>query len=538
MARNLRPDRLGTDEEQPLRHVRAPIESRPELQEALAVISLRKWSILAISVLVVGVALLVSSQQTPVYEASAKVLVTSFASDPLTESGVPPELNLATEAELVSSEAVAEVVAEDLDIEGDPASLLGNLSVDSPTDTEIIEISYRSGDPAEAQRRAQGFAEGYLEYRRRTATQQLNESAEAIRRELEALNARLDEIERQLAVIAEDDPRRGSLESEAALVQGLILDSQLQRLGLSEGVSGGDIVQPASLPSSPASPNHVLNAGFGLAAGLALGIGLAFLRDRLAGRLRSGQELEAQLGAAVLGSIPRVGAWKKRRQAFLVTRDLWRSPEAEAYRILRTSVLSAASTNGAKSLLVTSPHTGEGKSATVANLGVVVARAGMTVTIVSADLRKPRVHEFFGVNASPGLVDVLQGKSSLASALKEFTLPTMPGGVSIRFLASGPVPDNPAELLGSAAMGELLADLERTSDLVLIDAPPILPVTDALVLAPRTGGVLVVIGPRSATVATVSSARQQLDKVGTRVLGAVLSGPNPDLTQTTYAYSY
>jgi polysaccharide biosynthesis transport protein len=238
----------------------------------------------------------------------------------------------------------------------------------------------------------------------------------------------------------------------------------------------------------------------------------------------------------VLGSIPRVGAWKKRKQAFLVTRDLWRSPEAEAYRILRTSVLSAASTKGAKSLLVTSPHTGEGKSATVANLGVVVARAGMTVTIVSADLRKPRVHEFFGVSTSPGLVDVLHGKASLDSALKELTMPMMPGGVPIRFLPSGPVPDNPAELLGSAAMGDLLADLERTSDLVLIDAPPILPVTDALVLAPRTGGVLVVIGVRSATVTTVSSARQQLDKVGARVLGAVLSGPNPDLTQTYYAY--
>jgi polysaccharide biosynthesis transport protein len=166
----------------------------------------------------------------------------------------------------------------------------------------------------------------------------------------------------------------------------------------------------------------------------------------------------------------------------------------------------------------------------------VVARAGMTVTIVSADLRKPRVHEFFGVPASPGLVDVLQGRASLASVLKGLTMPMMPSEVSIRFLPSGAVPDNPAELLGSAAMGELLADLERASDLVLIDAPPILPVTDALVLAPRTGGALVVIGSRSATVATVSSARQQLDKVGAQVLGAVLSGPDPDLTQTDYAY--
>jgi polysaccharide biosynthesis transport protein len=537
MARHLRPDRLETDQrEQPVRHVRAPIESRPDLQEALAVVRLRKWSILAITALVVGVALLVSSQQTPIYQATAEVLVTSFASDPQTESGPAPELNLATEAELVSSDAVAEVVAEDLDIEGDPATLLGSLSVDSPTDTEIIQISYGHSDPAEARRRAQGFAVGYLEYRQRTATEQVNESAEAIARELEVLNARLDEIEQELAVIAEGDPRRGSLESEAALVQGLILDSQLQRLGLPKGISGGHVVQPAPLPDSPASPNHVLNAGFGLAAGLALGIGFAFLRDRLAGRLRSGQELEAHLGAPVLGSIPRVGAWKRRRQTFLVTRDLWRSPEAEAYRMLRTSVLSAASTKGAKSLLVTSPHSGEGKSATVANLGVVVARAGMTVTIVSADLRKPRVHEFFGVPASPGLVDVLQGRASLAAALKGLTMPMMPSGVSIRFLPSGAVPDNPAELLGSAAMGELLADLERASDLVLIDAPPILPVTDALVLAPRTGGVLVVIGSRSATVATVSSARQQLDKVGARVLGATLSGPDPDLTQTSYAY--
>lgn len=523
-------DRPGDNAERRLRHVpTAARDTRPDIEEALYVLRQRKWSILGIVAVVAALALVISSRQTPIYQARAAVLVT-----PLEEaSGAEPtDPNLATEIELAGSVAVAEVVAERLGLDVRPRDLLSGLSVDSPTDTEIIELSYSHPDPAEARRLAQGFAEGYLEYRRRTATEELVASAEAAEKELAALEERLDELEDELAQIDDADPRRSNLESEASLVQGLILQRQLDQLALRDRVSVGDVVEPAALPSTPTSPNHVVNAGFGLAAGLALGIGLAFMRDRLSGRLRTDDEVEAHLGASVLGTIPRVPAWRKGKEAFLVTRTDWRSPPAEAYRIVRANLLSVASAYDAKSILVTSAHRGEGKTATVANLGVVFARAGKRTVVVSADLRRPRLHSFFNSKHPIGLAEVLAGRAPLSDALVSFQHPQGSGLDNLRLVPTGSVPDNPAELLTSGNVIKVLKELESIADIVLIDAPPVLPVSDALVLAPLVQGMVLVIGPRSATRDSVTSARQQMEKVGARILGGVLNGPEAGITYT------
>lgn len=527
MVRNLKPDRaVGDRVEQPLRPTGWP---RPEpslrLQEVLAVLGLRKWSILVFTLLVAAMVLLASSRQTPIYRSEVGVLVLA------TDADAESDPNLETELRLVSSVATAQIVAETLEIPGNPRRLLDDLNVDHPADTEILEISYSHPDPAEAQRRAQGFAAGYLAFRQETVTEELLRSAEALQREQEALGERLREIERTLQRIAEDDPRRRTLETEAAVLQQLILQRQLGLLRVPESISVGRIVQSAPLPSSPVSPNHVVNGSLGLLAGLALGVGVAFVRDRLSGRLRSVEDVEVHVGAPVLGSIPQVSAWRKRNQAFLVTLSRPHSSAAEAYRILRTNVLALASDYDAKSIVVTSAHAGEGKSATVANLGVVMATAGKRVSLVSADLRRPRLHEFFGLEGRYGLVDVLAERMLVNDALEEIKLPWSPGsrvidpaGFGLKILPSGRVPQDPAELLASETMSRILRDLEEMSDVVLIDVPPIMLVTDALVVAPSAQGVLLVIGPRGVVRSSVVSARQQLDKVGARLLGAVLNG--------------
>jgi capsular exopolysaccharide synthesis family protein len=255
--------------------------------------------------------------------------------------------------------------------------------------------------------------------------------------------------------------------------------------------------------------------------------------------LRSSEEAEAYLEGPVLGIIPRVPAWRRRRQPFLVTAVQWRSPAAEAYRVLRTNVLSAASELGVKSIAVTSALPGEGKSATVANLGVVLARAGKSVSLVSADLRRPRLHDFFEREGQPGLIEVLSGRAKLAEALQEITLPTRgfdtPSAV-LRFLPSGQVPEDPTELITSETVARVIRALEEKSDVVLIDLPPVLPVTDALVVAAVTGNVLLVIGPKANTRPAITSARQQIDRVGARIIGGVLNGPDPSLAQAYYSY--
>ena len=528
----------GPGPERPVRSVR-PMrpEQRTDLQDALDVVWRYKYSILVITLLTVAVALFVSSRQTPVHESRASVLVTPID---LGTGAVPEDPNLPTEAELLRSVLIADIVAETLELGSDPRSLLGDLSVDQPTDTEILEITYRDSDPDEARRLATGFAQAYLQYRRATAMAQIEKATQAIDVELDALQRRLTTIERELARLPDDAPGRGALQSEQAIVQNLILQAQLDRLDLPDDVTVGRIIQPASLPSSPVSPNHFVNGMFGLIAGLALGVGLAFLRDRMSGRLRSADEAEDYLGAPVLGAIPPVSEWRRRKKPFLVTRSSWRSPASEAYRILRTNILSAASTLGAKSIVVTSAYSGEGKSATVANLGVVLARAGKRVTLVSADLRRPRLHEFFrSGDSAAGLVDVLAGRAQLDQVIQMITLPSPAAldlsTVSLALLPSGHLPEDPAELLTSETMKRILSDLERSSDFVLIDVPPVLPVTDALVVASVAQCVLVVIGPKGDTRAAVTSARQQIDKVGARIIGGVLNGPDASAGRS---YSY
>ncbi len=500
---------------------------RLDLQDALSVLWLRKWSILFVTLVMVGVALLVSSQQVPVYESQASVLV--MAIDTGTGSVVAGP-NLATEAELVSSVAIAKIVINDLGIEIDPSTLLGNLSVDQPTGTEILKMSYRDADPALARRVATGFAQGYLEFRQAAASKVIVESGQKLQGQIDALQRRLRDLETELLGLSDNDPGRGSLEAEAAAIRNLILQTQIARLSLPRDVTGGQIIQPASLPTAPVSPNHVVNGLFGLAAGLALGIGQALIRDRMSGRLRSSEELEEYLEAPVLAVIPKVPNWRRRKRPYLVSVARWRSPAAEAYRVLRTNVLSATAAVGAKSIVVTSAHKGEGKSATVANLGVVLARAGKRVSLVSADLRRPRLHEFFSLEEGPGLSEVLGGRSPLQTAVQEvelpFSAPMDLSAVTLRILPSGHVPADPAELLSSPTMVRVLQDLEETSDIVLIDAPPILPFTDAPMVAAMAKSVLLVIGPNSSTQSTILSARQQLDRAGARVLGGVLNGPD------------
>ncbi len=296
----------------------------------------RKWSIIAVTLALVGLALFVSSRQTPVYASGARVLVI-----PVTDvENIPiQELNLATEVGVDPVRCRRRDRRGAIGIDAAPGSLLGSLSVEQPTDTEIIEIGYSNPDPAVAQRFAAAFAEAYLEFRTETVEETIVAAAENIEDQISELVTELNGVNRQLEGLSETDPNRSLLEVRANLLSAQITPLQLKLVSLPEDVTPGRIIQPAPFPTEPVSPNHVINGAFGFVAGLALGVALAFLRDRLSERLRSTEEAEAYLEAPVLATIPRVSAWRRRREAFLVTAVQWGSPAAEAYRVLRTNVL-------------------------------------------------------------------------------------------------------------------------------------------------------------------------------------------------------
>jgi succinoglycan biosynthesis transport protein ExoP len=507
------------------------------LREYLAVLRFRKWSILGITFLVVASALFFSLRQTPIYESEAKVLVrpTRAASTAsATASGV--FTNLETEKVLVASEAVAKLVAEHLGLAEDPGSLLGDLEVSVATNTEVLLIRYADADPVGAQRRAQSFAESYLEFRRQQARDELDDAARAVREDLNVLVRRLDRVRSQLAT-ASDPAGRSALETEATLLVGQIavLQARLTEVTPTETLQVGQVVQPAGLPSSPASPNHVMSVGLALFVGLALGIGVAFLRERLDDRLRDRGDLEMRADSPILAVVPHVGTWKKKHNAPVVTIQEPKSASSEAYRMLRTGILFAATQRQLKTIIVTSASPGEGKTVTVANVAVAMAQANKRVIAVSADLRKPRLHQFFGLKNDHGLTNVLAGEMDSWRAVTRPSLPNM--GI----LGSGPVPGNPAELLTSEAMGELLSGLRAAADFVLIDVPPVLVVSDALALAPFADGVILVADAQHTSRHAVSQARQQLDQVNAHVVGAVFNNFDPTRARARahpYYYQY
>lgn len=490
-------------------------EPAPSLREYLAILRVRKWSVILIALLVIGSALAFSFLQTPLFTSTARVLVDPPSLALEVASQVP---NLETERELVASAAVAEVVAEDVGYQGAPDELLRGLTVNVPPSTEILEIEYEHHDPIEAKRLAQGFASGYLDFRRQQALDDLLAASASVQARLEELEAQLQDINTRLAGNPAES-ERATLEAEATTMAGQValLRQQLSELSPPAQLRVGEVVQPADLPSEPSSPNHLLNGALAIVLGLALGIGLAFLRERLDDRLRGRADLEQRAGVPVLAVIPRVASWRKKSRTPTVALDEPRSAAAEAYRTLRTGVVFAASQRQIRTILITSPHEGDGKTATTANLGVALAHAGKRVILVSADLRRPRLERFFGADKGHGLTNVIAGEMSLDEVTAN------PGIDGIRIVPTGPIPGNPAELLGSDAMGGILDQLKESADLVLIDAPPLLAVADSLTLASMVDGVLLVVDAEETTRAAVMHARRELEQVDAPVIGAILN---------------
>ncbi|MGH2693410.1 MAG: YveK family protein, partial [Actinomycetota bacterium] len=261
-------------------------EEATPLREYIAVLRLRKWSVLGIAFLVLASTLFFSFQQTPIYESEAKVLVKPVTSASV-PGAVPQPPNLETERELVASAAVAEIVGEGLDVAEDPEALLDDLEVEVATNTEILLIRYGHPDPLEAQGRTQAFADSYLEFRRAEALEELLAASDAVQKQISSVNRELVEVMEEISATnvpserAQLEARQATLTSRIA-----VLEQKLTELTPVESLRVGQVVQPADLPSSPASPNYLLNAALALFVGLALGVGLAFLRERLDDRLR------------------------------------------------------------------------------------------------------------------------------------------------------------------------------------------------------------------------------------------------------------
>jgi tyrosine-protein kinase len=282
---------------------------------------------------------------------------------------------------------------------------------------------------------------------------------------------------------------------------------------------------PASLPGKPFSPSITRLAGLGMAAGLLLGIVIAFLRETLDSTVRDSADAGELAGLATLGAIPRD---LPREPLPAVSRP--RSARAEAYRQVRTTLINTQHPR-LRTMAVTSASVGEGKTSIATNLAAAFSRAGHRVVIVDADLRRPCVATFFGLKPEHGLTDVLAGTCSLPAAL------TLADDGRLAVLTSGAPPANPSEALAGLAMKRVLRQLAEEYDYVLVDTPPVLPVSDPLVLAPLADGVILVIQPGRTTRDRVKRTIKALDQVSAMIVG-VVSNKSGNGRDRDYRYPY
>jgi receptor protein-tyrosine kinase/non-specific protein-tyrosine kinase len=358
---------------------------------------------------------------------------------------------MATEKAVASSEVVLATAAQALDV---PLSqLVHGLSVTVPIDANVLKIAYSGPHPGEAQRRAQAVADAYVTYRSKSSA--------------------------------------GSSAPQAA------------------------IITPASIPTSPASPKHVIDIGVALLVGLTLGIGLALFLDRSDRRLRSPLDFQRCVDAPLLGTIPR----SPHRTRGLPNRPIAAaspdSPEAAAYRELRTRLLQIATRRKQKVLLVTS-STKEDAATVAANVAVTLASASVGVVLLCADLRSSRTHELFGLDDKIGLVDCVAGDAQLAEALQHTAVP------NLRLLAAGATQDSGAALQ-RPAFTHLLSQLRESAEFIVIDAPPVLGRADAGLLAESAAEMVLFVGDaRRSTRVEVLTAVREFDHVRPKLIGCVL----------------
>lgn len=508
-------------------------ESAPQSQllAYAATLRRRKWTIVLVTLFAAGAALAFSETQTPVYQASAQILLQPSAAQALLNSGANASatpVNPEDEIARLESPGVAALVRADI-------GSAPQISATSVTGTDIIQVTSASTSATEAARIANSYANAYVTYRRTTTVNDLLAAEKIIQFGMTVVQGKIKALNVPPAPGTTTNPTTTAAQLSALEQQLGLLSTQLGSLqsSIALGAAGAQVIQPAAVPTSPSSPKKLRNTLLGFGAGLVLGVALAFVRETLDDTISTREDLDRVLpGLPVLAEIPNMAS-RRGEKARVISAVLPHSPGAEAYRTLRTSVQFLSLEHHLRTLQMTSPRTAEGKTTTLANLAVALTGAGQRVIVVDADLRRPRMHELFGVENSIGLTSVLIGEVPLSAALQD-----VPGQAGLRLLASGAKPSNPSELLASKRASEVLASLAELADLVLVDSPPVLPVTDAVALAPRMDATLVVLSAGTTTARDLARALETLGRVAAPVVGTVLNSTTSQGHYPYYGYHY
>ena len=520
-----------------------------ELRKFVQVIWQRIWIILLAVVMVTGMTYYLSVTTTPVYSASTTLEVT-LGLDPSSDqysSLRSSEMVAVTYVEQIRSPVMLQQAIDSLGLAISAEALAKAVSAQQVRDTQLIQVTVENPNPALARELANKVAEVFIRHVQSRQRTRYESGLVELDRQITEVEADIEGTQRAITSLGDPDDLANVrmpelVRLEMASLQSRLTTQQMRltillrsaedfRLASARYTDAVSVFSSAEMPQSPVRPRTMLNTVLGAISGLVLGLSTAFLLEYLDDTLKGPEEVREVLGLPVLGNVPHLGKLRELSEG-LVAKLTPSSHLAESYRVLRNNLQFTELGNPHGTLLVTSPEPVAGKTTTMANLGVSMAEVGRKVILVDSDLRRPALHRMFDVPRDWGLTNVILGEARLEEVLQE----TGVDGLSV--LASGRLPPNPAVVLESSAMDELLAELRKTADVVLLDSPPVLGAADAGVLATRVDGVLLVLDAGTTRREVARQAKESLDNLQARVLGAVLNKERRGRRGYYYYYYY
>ncbi len=534
-----------------------PQLEEPDLRSYLSVIARRRWLVIITTVLSLGVAVAMSIIPEPTYLVRAQVITTGV-NDPVAlifngNGSGDLERQATIELAFLNSSKLRFAVANaysgslsDSEIFRVHAAQVNR--GDENDTSSVVELSLVSTDPDEAVALVNTYAETYVSEREATDREDLLATRKALQallveveEQIDRLSQPLDEIDARIAQGAGSpellQAQRAQESERLAPVldplrtQQSELSDRLGNLNLAVELAAGggaEVLSGAGGGGTPVNPNVPLNLAIGLVFGLFLGAAFAFIRDYFDDSVKTKEMVERVTGVSTLGLIPKIDGGSD-----LVTVSHPTAPAAEAFRLLRTSVKFLGIERQVRVVQVTSPSPGEGKTLVAVNLAVAFAQAGDRVVLVGGDLRRPRMEEIVGVPLTPGLTAVLIGDITLPQAIQSAA--AVP---NLSVLPAGHPPPNPSELISGERARRLIDVLGQTYDVVIIDCPPVLPVTDALELARMADTTLLVTSVNKTSKRSLTRAVELLKQVDAPLVGTVLNSLSADETFSGEPYRY
>ncbi|MBI5870565.1 MAG: AAA family ATPase [Actinobacteria bacterium] len=517
----------------------SPSSGNSDFRENLNIVWRRKWILFTCILLITAIAVIATIIfNTPSYQSSAELLQRRsgldkvlLGSDVLQQSNFSPERNMQTAAELVKSPEVVSKVEERLGDELDGRNPALMISVSLIDKTDIMKLVATDGDPQVAADVANAFAVEYMAWRQKVDREVLSQARLPLEAQINSIPAEQRESSTTYRVLAD----------------------KLETVKLLEAMQTGNLemVKPATVSQTAIARNPVTVGVVAFFISIIVGVGLIFLIERLDTKIRSTDEITRRIDKPIISTIPRINSG----YGSMVTLENPSGACSEAYRLLKTNLSYIEPDNDVKSIMITSPEPGEGKSTTIANLAITMARAGQRVIVMEADLRRPMLSHYLGLENSIGLTNAISGAFTLRETLQEIEaqdliirstigdqssgsgmgVNSLNGVKPVYCVTSGPTPPNPGEMAASDRMAELIAEASDYADIVLVDAPPLGAVGDAASMATKVDGVLIVMKLAQTSRKSFGFIESFMETVPCNVLGLVVTNAG---SSSAYEGSY